>query len=62
MFRDSWPKSHPLEPRTPRLPYYVSTPPPPPRAIDCTWMCGVCKGVSYTNSSPVDIDDLREKE
>ena len=29
MFRDSWPKSHPLEPRTPRLPYYVSTPPPP---------------------------------
>ena len=30
MFRDSWPKSHPLEPRTPRLPHYVSTPPPPP--------------------------------
>ena len=30
MFRDSWPKSNPLEPRTPRLPYYLSTPPPPP--------------------------------
>ena len=38
MFRDSWPKIHPLEPRTPRLPYYVSTPPPPPgRYIGVLW-------------------------
>ena len=33
MFRDSWPKSHPLEPRTPVYHNYVSTPPPPPRGI-----------------------------
>ena len=25
--------------------------------IDCTWMCGVCKGVSCDNSSRVEIDD-----
>ena len=31
MFRDSWPKSHPLEPRTPVYHItWLSTPPPPP--------------------------------
>ena len=31
MFRDSWPKSHPLEPRTPV--YHITwVPPPPPGA------------------------------
>ena len=33
MLRDSWPKSHPLEPRTPVYHNYVSIPPPPPAFV-----------------------------
>ena len=30
--------------------------------IDCTWMCGVCKGVSCANSSRVEIDDSSDTD
>ena len=37
MFRDSWPKSHPLEPRTPV--YHITwVPPPPPPGLDIAWV------------------------
>ena len=40
MFRDSWPKSHPLEPRTPV--YHIMWFPPPPRAWDKEGSFKVC--------------------
>ena len=30
-------------------------------AVDCTWMCGVCKGVSCENSTVVDKDGLSDE-
>ena len=36
MFRDSWPKSHPLEPRTPV--YHITWVPPPPPPGFNTWI------------------------
>ena len=41
MFRDSWPKSHFIRAAHPRLPYYVSYPPPPGQSLFCYMFCHV---------------------
>ena len=60
MFRDSWPKSHPLEPRTPV--YHITWVPPPPPPRDSIPTTNACKVDTSNRNHLKEAGGLRQKK